>query len=133
MPSLTTLRPPGGITVFARGSNEDPYQWRDESVGDDPEDGTRRDCAPDVYRALAFAATHEDFRLWVALSRAAQQLVSIGHPDGYRLVEEAQSLREGKQEAWQEGFDAHRVLADRPLSADSAEEFVLLWRAYFLE
>lgn len=127
--STQALRAPRGITIFRRQDPTDPYLWRDESVGEEPEEGERRECARDVYEALGLAIDCPMLRQASALDRAAEALGSVGHDAAKALREEAEAIYgsiPAPQRAQIESAEA--VLKSRKLSA---EEMALLRRAWF--
>lgn len=127
----SSLRVPAGVTVFARPEPESPYLWRDESVGEEPEEGVQRECAADIYEALLCTIEYPVLRRVTALERAGVALRSVSHPSTRTVEAEAEALRETLPLEGRVRIEAaDKVLRNRVLSA---EEKALLRLAHFRE
>lgn len=121
---------PPGVTVFARPEPDSPYLWRDESMGEEPEEGARRECAPDVYEALCCAVECPDLRQSVALERAAQALRLVGQA---KMAAAAQAVATSVYRMIPTSMRARIDAAEKALAAraTTAEEREILRLALF--
>lgn len=131
VPEESSLRIPPGVTVYTRLEPDSPCLWRDETVGEEPEEGAQRECAPDIREALLCTTYHPLLRQIVALERAATALRAVGHPSAADITAEAKALEETLPPEGRARIEtADKMLRSRRLTA---EEKALLRLAYFWE